>query len=330
MSLSVKDVSVLTSSGILRGWLDVDVNMSIEQASNTFAVKASDYRVVPLWDHPAKLDSPCRVLFGDTPVINGYIEQLNPDYDADNHTISVSGRDVTCDLIDSSAIMPKQEMRNITIKTAAEMLCAPHGVKVNCPKPGDPFDVYAINDGESVFDSLEQHARQRQLLMYTLADGVLHIKKAEPIPINVVLKEGDNILRASAEHQSTQQFGKYVVKSQKEKGKTQIRQDVRGTHPRQNRILILRPEKPNDDPECKDRGQWEKKVRKARGRRATITVNSWEWRAGQLWRPLLLPMLDSPRLGFRMPMVVASVRLHVDDSGGALATLELVDPDVYT
>ncbi len=330
MSLSLKDVTLQTSGGALRGWTTVDVNQSIEQVSNTFSFSSTDYRQIPLFAHPAKLDAPCRVLFGDVPVINGYIEQLNPEYDANSHQIAVSGRDITCDVVDSSAIMPNQEMRNVTIAEAAKVLCAPHGVTVDCPEPGELFEIWSVNDGESVFDSIEQHARQRQLLMYTNGDGVLHIKKAQPIPLDFELKEGHNILSASAVHQSNQQFGKYIVKSQKEKGQHKIRNDQGGTHSRSNRVLIIRPEKPNEAGECAERGQWEKKVRKARGRRATVTVNSWESLAGMLWRPLQMPILNSPRLGFAMPMLITSVKLHVDDQGGAISTLELCDPDVYT
>lgn len=335
MSLGLRDVILQTAGGSLSGWTSIDITQSLEQASNTFSFSSSDQRQMALFDHAAKLDAACKVLLGTIPVINGYIEKISPDYSATNHEISVSGRDITCDIIDSSAILPNQEMRNVTLAEVARILCAPHGITVDCPDPGKPFDVYAINDGETVFASLEQHARQRQMLLYTQGDGVLHIGKAKPEALDLVLKDGDvagngvSILSGRAEHDSTQQFGQYTVKSQAERGKTQIRQDVKGNHPRSNRILIVRPEKPNGDEASNDRGQWEAKVRKARGRRATITLQGWECSPGKLWRPRLMPVLRSPRLGFNMPMMVTSTRLHVDDSGGTNTTLELVDPDIY-
>jgi prophage tail gpP-like protein len=45
--------------------------------------------------------------------------------------------------------------------------------------------------------------------------------------------------------------------------------------------------------------------------------------------PNLLVTLESPALGMDGELLVASVTLSVDDSGGSLSALELVNPDAY-
>jgi len=329
MAFVLSDVILQTSSGNLAGWKSIEIHQSIEQMSNSFSFQCSEAGIAALAAHPVQLDTACRVLIGDTPVLNGYVENQNPQISPNQHDINISGRDITCDLIDSSALMPNQEMHNVTIREAAEVLCAPHKVKVECPEPGEPFEIYAVNDGESVFDSIEQHARQRKLLCYTYGDGILHIKKAKPIVIDYTLEEGVNFTNGSATHTNNDQYGEYRVKSQRHKGETNIKAVTKGTHKRLNRVLIVRPEKQDNTKESEDRGDWESRTRRAKGKRASITVPGWEFIKGRVWRPLMLPMLISPRLEFNETMLVASVKLHVDDNGGTLSTLELVKPELY-
>ncbi|WP_287601221.1 phage baseplate assembly protein [Thiothrix sp.] len=317
-----------TESKLYTGWESLNVSLSLEQASNTFSVTASDAGKAELQQHPIQLGSRCRVVIAGQPVINGWIEDCNPSYEGDSHSISFSGRDVTCDAIDSSAQIPNQELHNVTLAEAASQLMQPYGVTVDCPEPGAKFAKFVINDGETGFQAIESHAKQRGLIVYTLGDGVLHIRKPNPKNSGVTLQEGINILKASATLSHKDRFGTYISKSQST-GNNRTASEVTDPAIRSSRVMIVRAEKANDAASNRERAQWEMRTRKANGERASITVQGWHYSPGKLWLPNLLVTLKSPRLGMGGELLVASVALSVDDSGGSLSALELVHPDAY-
>ncbi len=318
-------VEIYTDAGIFDGWTQVNISRSLEQAAGTFSLTIEQNKARWLASYPLQPETQCVVKVAGVPVIVGVIEKLSPRLAADSRTLTVSGRDATRDMIDCSAEIPKQELKNATIKQVAEMLMKPYGIAVDCPNPGKPFDKIAINDGESAFNVIEQHARQRGLLVYTNADKVLHIRKSAPEDVSFKLREGDNILSADAEHDSSQLYGTYEVKTQAKGGKNAVKVSAKGAgNPK--RKLIIRAEKAEEDPQ--KRADWEAKTRKAKSKRANVTLRGWQISPGKLWQPNLLVMLDSPSLMLKQSMLVVGVTMKLDD-GGEITTLALVDPDVY-
>lgn len=317
-----------TDSQLYTGWKNLRVNLSLEQASNSFDLTASDAGKTQLKQHPIKRGSRCVVVIAGQPVINGWIDSINPSYSKEAHDISFSGRDVTCDAVDSSAQLPNQELHNVTLAAAATQLMQPYGITVDCPEPGAAFEKFVVNDGETGFQAIESHAKQRGLIVYTLGDGVLHIRKPNPTSTGVTLKEDYNILSASAQLDDKERFGKYIVKSQAT-GKNRSAAEVTDPSIRNSRVMIVRAEKANENSSNQQRADWEMRVRKAKSERATVTVQGWLYAPGKLWLPNQLVTLDSPRLGMGGELLIASVALSVDDSGGSLTTLELVHPDAY-
>jgi prophage tail gpP-like protein len=317
-----------TEGKLYTGWKDISVSLSLEQASNSFSLTASDAGKAELSQHPIQLGSRCRVIMAGQPVINGWIEDDEPSYDDTTHDIKFGGRDVTCDAIDSSAQIPNQELHNVTLAEAATQLMQPYGIKVDCPEPGAKFDKFVINDGETGFAAIESSAKQRGLIVYTLGDGVLHIRKPNPTRTGILLKEGDNILKASGKRSHKDRFGKYVVKSQAS-GKPRQAAEITDSSIRSTRVMIVRAEKANETASNLERAQWEMRVRKAKSERASITMQGWHYAPNKLWLPNLLVTLESPKLGMDGELLVASVALSVDDSGGSLSALELVHPDAY-
>lgn len=326
--MSQLPVRLETEGATYTGWEKVSIQQSLEQASNTFTLSVSNTKADALSQHPIKIGIRCRVLIGNTPVINGYIGKRKPSFDANSHTISFSGRDLIGDIVDSSAILPNQELHNVTLKEAAETLCGPFGVDIYCPLPGLPFDKFVVNDGETVFQCLEQHAKQRGLMIYTLGDGVLHIKRLSPVDSGFTLKEGDNILKGSAEDDEGDRYHHYISKSQAS-GKHRAKSEAFDKDIRASRVLIIRAEKANSSGANKNRAEYEMNLRKAKGDRAKITVKGWTYgEENKIWQPNVLVNLQSPRLDKKGQYLVSSVTLSVDDSG-TIAMLELVNPAVY-
>lgn len=319
-------VSVLVGGYEYTGWTSVNIQRSLEQASGSFTLSINQREARWLARYPIQLGAECQVQIDGVTVINGVLEKLSPQLSGDSRSLSVSGRDATRDLIDCSAEIPKQELKNATVADVAKLLLAPLGISLDCPDPGKPFAKIAINDGESAFAVIEQHARQRGLLCYTLGDKVLHVRKANPQVLPVRIEEDMNLLSGSAEHDHSELFGSYEVKSQATGGKHAVKSTATGTGASQ-RKLIITAEKSETDTQV--RADWEAKTRQAKSKQATVSVRGWQYEKGQLWSPNSMVWLESPSLMFAQAVLIKGVTYTLDDNGGEITSLELVDPDTY-
>lgn len=327
----MSEVKLRTSRGEYVGWKTVRINRSVEQATGEFSLEVTEKHQADLMQHDFKINDRCQVLLGSQVVIDGYIEIVEPSYDANSHTISITGRDITGDLTESSAELENGELTNVTIAQLAQALLKGYGITVNCPQPGMPFAKAVVDGGESVFDVLSAHASQRGLLLYTLGDGVLYIGKPPQRELGVHLQEGVNIKAASASHDASQQFGRYVFHAQGKDGKT-IKHEVTDSSGRASRVLIQDLELAENSSltGVQQRAAWEMKVRKAKGQRATVTVVGWEYASGQLWNIGQRLRLSSPRLGYANTlMLVSGVDYSVSDQAGTLTELTLINPEAY-
>jgi prophage tail gpP-like protein len=308
------------------------VSLALDQMSGAFDLDVSGDNAMELVKHPLRKGMECKVQLRGQTVITGYLNKRRANYDKSSHKLSFSGRDVTCDLIDCSAIVPNQELHNVTLADAARQLLAPFpAIRLDCPSPGASFPKFTINDGDSIFSVLESHAKQRGLMIYTVGDGVLHIRKPMVSHTGLTLTEGDNLLSANAEESDDEQFAEYIVKAQKsDDGKHQAEQRYTDSSVRKGRVRVITAEQPDDGTEIKNRAEWEAKLRQARSVTANATVQGWESSTGKLWRLGDGIKLHSPALGLlNRAMIVNSINYNVSNDAGTTTELGLVLPEVY-
>ncbi len=326
------DIDLITAAGEYSGWESMRISLGLDQMSGAFELAVSGDNARELAKHPLRKGLECQVKLSGQTVITGYINKRRPAYDKSSHTLSISGRDVTCDLIDSSAIVPNQELHNVTLDAAARQLLAPYpAIRLDCPTPGAPFQKFVVNDGDTVFSVLESHAKQRGLMIYTTGDGVLHIRRPVVSNTGLTLTEGDNILSASADESDDEQFAEYIVRAQKtDDGKHQAEQRYTDPAVRKGRVRVITAEKPDDGVEIRNRAEWEAKLRQARSVTATVTVQGWESSHGKLWRLGDGLRLHSPALNLNhRAMIVNNITYAVESSSGTTTELALVLPEVY-
>ncbi len=101
----MSDKIVLKVGGkVYSGWTEVHVSQSLDQLTGTFSFSITN----PYPDIPSgwsiKLGGYCVVEINDQVVISGYIDDMPIDYDATSHTIQISGRDRTADLVDCTFV----------------------------------------------------------------------------------------------------------------------------------------------------------------------------------------------------------------------------------
>lgn len=321
------DITLSTPSGEYTGWESIRVNLALDQMSGSFELSVSGENARELIKHPLTKGLQCRVKLDGETVITGYINRRSAAYEPESHTLTLSGRDVTCDLIDCSAVVQNQELHNVTIAKAAIQLIAPFpAITLDCPAPGAPFDKFVINDGATIYDVLSEHAKQRGLMIYSLGDGVLRIRKPSVSANSNALIEGVNIIKGSAEDSDEDLFNRYIMRfSDPDSAFHKGLYTYTDSSVRTGRVRIIDAEKA-DKTGPKNRAQWEAKLRQARSQTASISVQGWAAN-GRLWRIGDAVPVQSPALAIAETLLINAITYNADE--GTTTDMELVRPEVY-
>jgi len=237
MSEERNKLTLRVGGQVFGGWTAVRIRHSIEQIAGAFDISYTERwpGQTDGWVIPA--GEACEVRIGEHVVITGYVDKTSLSYDASSHTIRVTGRDRTGDLVDCSA--PSQAFSGMTFKQLADTLCKPFGITVydetvdekkltvsqkKAGKKGTPpksarvggaLPKAACQNSESVFRILQRLAKNEGVLLVSDAEGGLLLTRAGRAgTISAPLELGVNILAAEYEHSQANLFSEITVKGQ--------------------------------------------------------------------------------------------------------------------
>jgi len=332
----VIDVVLLVQGCYYRGWKTLEATVGMEQIAGSFTVTASDRWQATALSWPIMPGSPCSLLLGPVPVIFGYVDEAVPEYNDRSHSQRISGRDSTGDLVDCAAIYKSGQWKKADLLKIANDLCSPFGIPVRADvSVGKPFDVFALQDGETVFEALDRAGRQRGVLFVSDANGGLIITRAGMSFIPTALVKGQNIERGSATYDYKDRFSKYIIKGQapgsdeysKPEDHMQLKSEAEDADVTRYRPTIIHAEQ-GDNSTYADRAKWECNVRAGRSVRLQYTVTGWEYLPGNLWQPNKMVMVMDDFLRIAKQMLICRCTYTLDD-GGSRTTLELCPREAF-
>lgn len=315
------------------GWTSITITRSMEQVAGSFELAVSERWAGQDVVRPIRPGMTCSVLVDGAPVITGHVDDVSVDYDARSHTVTVSGRDATGDMVDCSA--PSIQFSGRTLPGVARELCAPYGIGVKVEAScAAEFQRLKNNEGDSVYETLEAAARVRAVLL--LSDGlgnlVLSRVSSSRVPTPLVL--GSNILSCSARFSGRDRYSIYTVKGQSSgsddwygESAAQPAGQARDKGVGRHRPLTVLAEEQIDPAAAAERAQWERNVRYGRGRTMTITVRGWS-HAGGLWTPNRLVTVRDAFIGVDQTLLISGVTLSLSDQG-ELAELTVCPPEAF-
>lgn len=319
------------------GWKSLRVSRSIEQLAGTFELEITERWPGQPESTPIKPGQKCQLLLDGAPVITGYVDTVSPDYDSGQHTVRVSGRDKTGDLVDCSAIYKSGQWQNVKIDQLARDLLKGYDIKTLVEADvGSAFSSFNIQEGESIFECLERAARMKALLLTSNPEGDLVITRAGKQRIEHGLQEGKEIKAARADFSWKDRFSSYVIKGQGRLGGDgesehaspagKVSDEIITRH----RPLIVLAESHSQNSTLRDRAEWERNVRRGRSARGSITVQGWRHPGGDLWMPNLLVSVTSPWLWLdNAEMLIVGCTWTLDDRGGTLTELAIAKPEAF-
>lgn len=331
----MSNVELRVNGAFYGGWKSIRIERGIEQIAGTFELSVTDRWVEQSAVRQINPGQSCQVLIDQAVVITGYVDTVTPQYDKQQHTITVSGRDKTGDLVDCSAIHKSGQWSGRKLDQIAVDLCQPFGIKVfRNTDVGSAFNPFSIEESETVFECLERAARMKAVLLVSDGLGNLVLTRAGSGAPVAALTEGEDILAARGEFSWKDRYSRYVIKSQgignDDSSGPQVahqQAESRDSAITRYRPLITLAEDQGTGATLSQRAQWERNVRMGRGNRATITVQGWA-SEGNLWKPNTMVHLRSPMLYADADLLIASVVFMLDEQG-TRTELQLVRREAF-
>lgn len=332
------DVSLIVNGEKYQGWTDVSVKRSVKAISGEFKLSVTDN-----WGDVDKvffieIGDEAQVKIGDEVLVTGYVEELQNSIDANSHTVSVSGRDKTGDLVDCSAVYGNKEIKNADLTQIAKYLVEPFGLKVIAETDvGEPFKSFVIKTGETVFEAIERAARHRAVLITSDGLGNVVIAKLGEKKADGSLIEGKNFKKASLSIDTKQRFSEYDVKAQMKgtdethgKNASQIKGRATDEVMKRYRPLIVIAEQQATAAEAQKRAEWEAAYRAANGSKLSVTVQGFDQTEdGKLWKLNEMVYFESKTLSLAQEFLIADIEYKISNSEGRTTTMTLQKPDAF-
>lgn len=284
------------------------VSRSLDQLAGTFAFEAS---ASDTQNYPFEKGQRARVKINSETVLSGFIERIRVGYDASSHTISIGGRDVTADIIDSAALV-KEFQGTIPLQEIARKLLTAGGINIEVATdptgleiaPFEETELESVETTQTIKEALEPYCRKRSVLQSTDGTGRLVFTNAGGVSavrslLNIQGGDNNNVVRAQAVDDISERFNRYQIKAQQSlvaaalNGIPIANIDIPSNEGftiddeiRSSRIFEGALETAGTVDDCNARAVWESNVRKARGRTYTATVQGHFQDAEQtrLWK----------------------------------------------
>lgn len=334
------NLGITISGKRFAGWKTVSVHRSIEHISGAFDIAMAEIEPNDPTLRSVVAGQGCTVdLDGDT-VLTGWVDDVVTEWGGSEHTVRVTGRDATGDLVDCAAARSDVQWKNRKLEHIVAAICRPFGISVRAETDtGEPFAKEGVTDGESAFTAIERLCRQRAVLPVSDARGGLVLTRAGVANAGGSLAYGTNILGAEFTASNRGRFSEYIVKGHKDPvdtwdgldptgSITAVRGSATDPYVTRYRPMILIGEAKGDATSYRDRAKWEASVRAGRARRGSYTVQGWRDAAGKLWAPNTLVAIRDPFAGVDRALLIAGVEYQRGDRG-TVSVLSVVRKEAF-
>lgn len=332
-------IEIKVGGAIFGGWKTARIQFGIEQIANSFELEVTDRWPDQKQPRPINRGESCQVLIDNEVVITGYVDESNPELDEKAHGIAVSGRDVTGDLVDCSAIHKSGQWARSTLDKIVRDICKPFGIPVVVDAPvGDVFATFSIQEGETAHECIERACRMRAVLPISDGKGNLVITRAKSGEPVASIIEGENLKYAKADLSMRERFSRYIIKGQDRGSDDDFDTPENHSQPtataqddfvKRYRPLIVMAEDLGATASFKQRAEWERNVRRGRSSRATVRVNGWRNATGALWKANSLVYFYSPIIGADANLLIVSGTYILDEQMGQITELQLVGREAF-
>lgn len=306
------------------GWKSVAIQGGIERQVRDF-----DLTITNSWPGDTEIPrrvrpgDPCEVYIGSDKVLTGHVDATPISYDGKSVSVGVRGRSKTGDLVDCAAINQPGQWRAAKLERIAADLAKPYGVGIATQVDTGAPMTHAIEQGETVSESIERMLKLRQQLATDDALGrLVFIEVGSAGRATTALELGKNILKCEAPLDYKDVFTEYIVKGQRpgsdeEYGDTVAEETASITDDTiaRRRVLMIKQGGESTSSTALERVRYERAHRRAVALATTYTVVGWRQEDGALWLHNMLVRVRDPMVGFDDEFVIAEIQYQLSDAG---------------
>lgn len=330
------NVRLLVAGKEFDGWKSVAIQAGIERQVRDFDLSITNTwpgnTEIPRRIHPGDA---CELFIGDDKVLTGYVDATPVSYDGTSVTVGVRGRSKTADLVDCSAVNEPGRWAGAKIERVAADLAKPYGVAVIAQVDTGAAVSHAIEQGETVFESIDRMLKGQQLATDNAKGELVLIEVGSAGQATTALELGQNILSCDAPLDFKDVYTEYLVKGQRPGSDDEFGEDVSQETATitddtlsRRRVLLIKQGGKSDGASAKARVEYERAHRRAMALASTYTVQGWRQADGTLWLHNMLVRVKDSMVGFDDEFVIAEIQYKLSNSGMVL-TLKVGPKDGY-
>jgi prophage tail gpP-like protein len=332
------------------GWETVNVSKSIENLSGQFSFESSVREVFinneRFIENPIKAQDEARIFIDDNLITTGTVEDLNISYSIGNHAISVSGRDKTGDIIDSSVIQKSYNINNFP-KLIAIVLKDNGYTNIDVKNNVTNLKALGSNEkiktesGDTVFSFLDRYAKKLQVLLNTDAEGNIIITRegnddAGGALISTKNNPNNNIISAKLNINTNQRYRFVEVFSQADNNSFGINAvSQKGSAEddiiRAPRRIRINSNNSTNATFLNDLAKWNMNVKRAKGQRYDARVVGYyaDESANILWQPNTLVPIYDDKCNLEGSFLIQGVS-YSKSSSGSFTDLSIVNQGAFS
>lgn len=319
------------------GWTEVEISAGLER-------QARDFRLGITWRwpgqevvRPIRQGSKCEMHIGNDLVLTGWVFATPINHDANQISLSVSGRSMAADLVDCAAINKPGQWKNQDALSIVRALAAPYGLQVISEIAAtSKLSDHTIEPGETAFESIDRLLTLFRVFSTDNARGqvVLASVGSQGRAFDNI-EVGKNVLSGSAGLDFSGVFSEYQVLGQRSgtdkafgAQAAEVSATVADGRTGRKRVHIIHQSGQMTDELAQSRANWERGNRMGKALQTTYTVQGWRQSNGALWKHNTVVRVIDPLIGFERDMVIAEVTYSLNDKG-MTTTLVVGPPEGY-
>ena len=330
----MSEIVLLIGALEFKGWQSVEVTKSIDAPVHSFSLDVTEQWTEAEDSRPISPGDACELFIDNILIITGYVDAVDPVYNATSHSISVVGRSKLADINDCP-LNAQTFKGEHSIEAIAKSVCDPFGIKVVQTITGlATFKDQELEYGQTGLDLLNDLAKLRGLRIFGGSDGTLIFGRASTERIETPLVLGENIKDAGGSFNNEQRFSKYTIVSSVPGtdlgfGKATVSEAVATDE----EITRYRPffgqtEIPGTLGDCQDRANWQLNTRIGKAKKVDYNLQGWKHDAGIWDFNKLITVQDAYQRFFDAELLISTVKYRLS-SAGEITTLTIVPPAAY-
>ena len=322
-----------TSARVTRGLTRCATDFEIE-VSERWAGQSQPWQILPF--------AKCEIFAGADRLMTGYVDRYAASGSATTHSVRITGRSKTMDLIDCMPDIASGQFSGYTLAAIARAIAAVFGIEVVVQTPHADRTIPNANlePAETAWAFLERLCRLVGVLATDDEHGRLVLTNVGETKALGALVYGRNITNYSGGPSGEKRWSHYILKGQAGIGggggggalwsgaggiyspgapagavQTAQRVETRDPDVPRYRPHIGLAESQMTLDQMRHRVEWQKRFAFGQSIAATITVPGWRQPNNTLWRVNQMVAVDCEMLGVKQDLLISAITWSLSEAG---------------